>query len=195
MSISSFEIHFKPSIIYGENHYDVLKMPVTLYTVDSRDTSSILIPVPRFIDQLLSSKQIKKHHDDMKGLDYIELDDLNDVCSKLLESRDEYLKLSVKDDLLRIIDKKIDKVLENQCSGEATAFENTKDKNEGPDYETLATEVWEEYDDIQFFMNSLIGYVRYGYFLLQSQGKAQNRVIGADDIRLYFITKEIGGLG
>ena len=74
-------------------------------------------------------------------------------------------------------------------------YEANEDKKDITDYESLAREVWEEYDDIHFFMSATIGYVRYGYFISQfTKSEKSFHTIGADDIRLYFIEKEIGGI-
>lgn len=198
MSISSFEIRYKPSVIYGEGHYDVLKTPMIMYTASAENKScEVLIPSPVFIDQLIRTKQLKKYRDTMLGLDYVELDDLNEICTGLFNKYNEYIKLSVQNGLLNTINKKLDKVIENQCIDEPTNYtdDESSETNQGiTDYESLAREVWEEYDEIQFFMNTIIGYVRYGFFVAQlmTSGKSFH-TIGADDIRLYFITKEIEG--
>lgn len=192
MTRTSLEIHYKPSIVYGDGHYDILRTPMTLYTDSSTE---VFIPAPPFLEQLIRTKQIKMYNDTMYGGKYIELDDLNEVCENLLNRYNEYVKLSARNDLLDVINEKLDKVIENQCSDEQTMYEANEDKKDITDYESLAREVWEEYDDIHFFMSATIGYVRYGYFISQlTKSEKSFHTIGADDIRLYFIEKEIGGI-
>lgn len=192
MTRTSLEIHYKPSIVYGDGHYDILRTPMTLYTDSSTE---VFIPAPPFLEQLIRTKQIKMYNDTMYGGKYIELDDLNEVCANLLNRYNEYIKLSARNGLLNVINEKLDKVIENQCSDEQTMYEANEDKKDITDYESLAREVWEEYDDIHFFMSATIGYVRYGYFISQfTKSEKSFHTIGADDIRLYFIEKEIGGI-
>lgn len=192
MTRTSLEIHYKPSLVYGDGHYDILRTPMTLYTDSSTE---VFIPSPPFLEQLIRTKQIKMYNDTMYGGKYIELDDLNEVCANLLNRYNEYIKLSARNGLLDVINKKLDKVIENQCSDEQTMYEANEDKKDITDYESLAREVWEEYDDIHFFMSATIGYVRYGYFISQfTKSEKSFHTIGADDIRLYFIEKEIGGI-
>lgn len=192
MTRTSLEIHYKQSIVYGDGHYDILRTPMTLYTDSSTE---VFIPAPPFLEQLIRTKQIKMYNDTMYGGKYIELDDLNEVCENLLNRYNEYVKLSARNDLLDVINEKLDKVIENQCSDEQTMYEANEDKKDITDYESLAREVWEEYDDIHFFMSATIGYVRYGYFISQfTKSEKSFHTIGADDIRLYFIEKEIGGI-
>lgn len=192
MTRTSLEIHYKPSLVYGDGHYDILRTPMTLYTDSSTE---VFIPSPPFLEQLIRTKQIKMYNDTMYGGKYIELDDLNEVCANLLNRYNEYIKLSERNGLLDVINKKLDKVIENQCSDEQTMYEANEDKKDITDYESLAREVWEEYDDIHFFMSATIGYVRYGYFISQfTKSEKSFHTIGADDIRLYFIEKEIGGI-
>ena len=192
MTRTSLEIHYKPSLVYGDGHYDILRTPMTLYTDSSTE---VFIPSPSFLEQLIRTKQIKMYNDTMYGGKYIELDDLNEVCANLLNRYNEYIKLSARNGLLDVINKKLDKVIENQCSDEQTMYEANEDKKDITDYESLAREVWEEYDDIHFFMSATIGYVRYGYFISQfTKSEKSFHTIGADDIRLYFIEKEIGGI-
>ena len=187
MTRTSLEIHYKPSIVYGDGHYDILRTPMTLYTDSSTE---VFIPAPPFLEQLIRTKQIKMYNDTMYGGKYIELDDLNEVCENLLNRYNEYVKLSARNDLLDVINEKLDKVIENQCSDEQTMYEANEDKKDITDYESLAREVWEEYDDIHFFMSATIGYVRYGYFISQfTKSEKSFHTIGADDIRLYFIEK------
>ena len=192
MTRTSLEIHYKPSLVYGDGHYDILRTPMTLYTDSSTE---VFIPAPPFLEQLIRTKQIKMYNDTMYGGKYIELDDLNEVCTNLLNRYNEYVKLSARNGLLDVINEKLDKVIENQCSDEQTIYEANEDKKDITDYESLAREVWEEYDDIHFFMSATIGYVRYGYFISQlTKSEKSFHTIGADDIRLYFIEKEIGGI-
>lgn len=192
MTRTSLEIHYKPSLVYGDGHYDILRTPMTLYTDSSTE---VFIPAPPFLEQLIRTKQIKMYNDTMYGGKYIELDDLNEVCANLLNRYNEYVKLSARNGLLDVINEKLDKVIENQCSDEQTKYEANEDKKDITDYESLAREVWEEYDDIHFFMSATIGYVRYGYFISQlTKSEKSFHTIGADDIRLYFIEKEIGGI-
>lgn len=192
MTRISLEIHYKPSLVYGDGHYDILRPPMTFYTDSSTE---VLISAPPFLDQLIRTKQIKKYNDTIYGRNYIELDDLNEVCANLLNKYNEYIKLSVRNSLLDVINEKLDKIIENQCSDEQTTYEANEDKKDITDYESLAREVWEEYDDIQFFMNTIIGYVRYGYYMAQlTKTEKSFHIISADDIRLYFIEKEIGGI-
>lgn len=193
MTSTSLEIHYKPSLVYGDGHYDILRTPMTLYTNTSAE---VLIPAPPFLEQLIRTKQIKMYNDTMYGGNYIELDDLNEICANLLNKYNEYVKLSARNGLLDVINEKLDKVIENQCSNKQTTHVANEDKKKDiTDYESLSREVLEEYDDIHFFMSSIIGYVRYGYFMTQlTETEKPFYVIGADGIRLYFIEKEIGGI-
>ena len=196
MGTERFEVFYKSSNVGSESpsKYTFYRSVCRVYPVvsDKIDNLVIDLQIPTFIYTLIRIGKLQKHYDERLKRTYIELDDLTGICVKYIADRDEKIRESVKNGMLKTINNKLDHIINNQCveQSERRALEceeNTIEISENDARDI--TERSEEIDEIQLFVGMIIGYVRLHNILNHTQSSSE--YIGADDIRLYITENKI----
>lgn len=200
MGTERFEIFYKTLNADSESpskstfYRNVCRFYPMAYPVvsDKIDDPCIDLQIPTFIYTLIRIGRLPRHYDERLKRTYIELDDLTGICVKYISDRDEKIRESVKNGMLKTINNKLDHIINNQCveQSERCALECEENTNEiSEDDARDITERSEEIDEIQLFVGIIIGYVRLHNRLTPNYSSSE--YIGADDIRLYITENKI----